>query len=228
MSPASCPRSVPRHRKRWLELFEHGKMPHVEGRKVQAPDIGGSGDEVVAQSNPVVAAAISAHHGASAAGDHFGRRLYAKRRQQAPHLAPLDAPHAVDELGDRYHADRPGSVLSGADEPIPSRGDPPQMRDEDIGVDKDHEVARHARARCSSRGELRARPWAGPGHPRLRYPRVTRTAVPMPLSHHVARCPGADPLHRVTGPSLLAPESLNSLAYHRIILVHEVARAGQP
>lgn len=112
---------------------------------------GGSSYQIVAKSNPVVAATISAHHVAGAACDYLGCWLYPKRCKQAPHLAPFGGPHSADEFGGGHHADRQRSVLAGADKPIASSNDTPQMRDQHIGVDKDHEVARHTWARCCSR-----------------------------------------------------------------------------
>lgn len=151
MSSVSCPRSVPRHRKWWFQLLEHGEMPHVEGCQLQVLEVGGSSYQIVAKSNPVVAATISAHHVAGAACDYLGCWLYPKRCKQAPHLAPFGGPHSADEFGGGHHADRQRSVLAGADKPIASSNDTPQMRDQHIGVDKDHEVARHTWARCCSR-----------------------------------------------------------------------------
>lgn len=92
VSSVSCPRSVPRHRKWWFQLLEHGEMPHVEGCQLQVLDVGGSSYQIVAKSNPVVAATISAHHVAGAACDYLGCWLYPKRCKQAPHsciVSPL-------------------------------------------------------------------------------------------------------------------------------------------
>src|SRR5271166_4660327 len=105
----SRPRPSPRRdRKRWLQTFEHGEMPHVEGCQFQALHVGGCSNEIVAESDPVVAAAISAHHVASAARDDLSHRLHTKRCKQAPHFAPLDGPHTADQFRDRYHANCQG------------------------------------------------------------------------------------------------------------------------
>jgi hypothetical protein len=65
-------------RKRWSQIFEHGEVSHVEGGQLQPLDIRGCCDEVIAESNTGVAAAVSAHHFTGMTGDDFGGRFCAK------------------------------------------------------------------------------------------------------------------------------------------------------
>src|SRR5271163_107115 len=51
-----------RVRERPLQIFEHGEMSHIKGCQLESHNVGGRCDEVVAESDAGVAAAISAHH----------------------------------------------------------------------------------------------------------------------------------------------------------------------
>lgn len=82
------------------EPFEHWEVSNVEGRQLKSFNVSSCGNEIVAQSNTAVTAAVSAHHFTGTTGDELGRRFGVKRCEQPPDFSALDRAHAADDLGD--------------------------------------------------------------------------------------------------------------------------------